>query len=165
MHTKEKSTLKIRYPSSYQCIKTNPVLNGWLNNNETSKVLKFGVIFTHPGTIMRGTFRVNYSLWLKIGRYTHYSTFYSYRWRSRAKYWIFFEPSALKWGLNTANLQKSSTSSGHVTLHGMFIEWRNTTMVFCYHNCSNVLWEKIVLVWGKNWEKSLQIRGRKAENL
>ena len=22
-------------------------------------------------------------------------------------------------------------------------------MVFCYHNCSNVLWEKIVLVWGK----------------
>ena len=40
-------------------------------------------------------------------------------------------------------------------------------MVFCYHNCSNVLWEKIVLVWGKkmNREKSLQIRGRKAENL
>ena len=37
--------------------------------------------------------------------------------------------------------------------------------VFCYHNCSNLLWEKIVLVWGKNWEKSLQIRGRKAENL
>ena len=38
-------------------------------------------------------------------------------------------------------------------------------LVFCYHYCSNVLWEKIVLVWGKNWEKSLQIRGRKAENL
>ena len=38
-------------------------------------------------------------------------------------------------------------------------------MVFCYHNCSNGLWEKIVLVWGKKWEKSLQIRGRKAENL
>ena len=38
-------------------------------------------------------------------------------------------------------------------------------MVFCYHNCSNVLWEKIVLVWGKKREKSLQIRGRKAENL
>ena len=26
-------------------------------------------------------------------------------------------------------------------------------MVFCYHNCSNVLWEKIVLVWGKKIEK------------
>ena len=25
-------------------------------------------------------------------------------------------------------------------------------MVFCYHNCSNVLWEKIVLVWGKKSE-------------
>ena len=26
-------------------------------------------------------------------------------------------------------------------------------MVFCYHNCSNVLWEKIVLVWGKKLRK------------
>ena len=26
---------------------------------------------------------------------------------------------------------------------------RNCQMVFCYHNCSNVLWEKIVSVWGK----------------
>ena len=27
------------------------------------------------------------------------------------------------------------------------------SMVFCYHNCSNVLWEKIVLVWGKKLRK------------
>ena len=26
-------------------------------------------------------------------------------------------------------------------------------MVFCYNNCSNVLWEKIVLVWGKKLRK------------
>ena len=26
-------------------------------------------------------------------------------------------------------------------------------LVFCYHNCSNVLWEKIVLVWGKKLRK------------
>ena len=26
-------------------------------------------------------------------------------------------------------------------------------MVFCYHNCPNVLWEKIVLVWGKKLRK------------
>ena len=45
----------------------------------------------------------------------------------------------------------------------MAAKWKK--MVFCYHNCSNVLWEKIVLVWGKKWEKSLQIRGHKAENL
>ena len=29
----------------------------------------------------------------------------------------------------------------------------NEKMVFCYHNCSNVLWEKIVLVWGKKLRK------------
>ena len=28
-------------------------------------------------------------------------------------------------------------------------------MVFCYHNCSNVLWEKIVPVWGKKMRKNL----------
>ena len=28
-------------------------------------------------------------------------------------------------------------------------------MVFCYHNCSNVLWKKIVLVWGKKNEKKV----------
>ena len=26
-------------------------------------------------------------------------------------------------------------------------------MVFYYHNCSNILWEKIVLVWGKKLRK------------
>ena len=31
--------------------------------------------------------------------------------------------------------------------------WKSKTMVFCYHNCSNVLWEKIVLVWGKKLRK------------
>ena len=31
--------------------------------------------------------------------------------------------------------------------------WKSKTMVFCYHNCSNVVWEKIVLVWGKKLRK------------
>ena len=29
-------------------------------------------------------------------------------------------------------------------------------LVFCYHNCSNVLWEKIVLVWGKKLRKKFE---------
>ena len=36
-----------------------------------------------------------------------------------------------------------------------FLQTQNVVkrqMVFCYHNCSNVLWEKIVLVWGKKSE-------------
>ena len=32
-------------------------------------------------------------------------------------------------------------------------DFENPKMVFCYHNCSNVLWEKIVLVWGKKLRK------------
>ena len=38
-----------------------------------------------------------------------------------------------------------------------------TTLVFCYHNCSNVLWEKIVLVWGKKLRKKFansRLQGR-----
>ena len=39
--------------------------------------------------------------------------------------------------------------------------WRPTEMVFCYQNCSDLLWEKIVLVIEKNfWNSRL-----KAKNL
>ena len=53
---------------------------------------------------------------------------------------------------------KKSPSSG--ILHQLHCQWmlwfrlnysqekNKKTLVFCYHNCSNVLWEKIVLVWG-----------------
>ena len=34
-----------------------------------------------------------------------------------------------------------------------FASKENQKLVFCYHNCSNVLWEKIVLVWGKKLRK------------
>ena len=34
-----------------------------------------------------------------------------------------------------------------------FSQFEQLKMVFCYHNCSNVLWEKIVLVWGKKLRK------------
>ena len=78
-------------------------------------------------------------------------------------------PSTMNWGSDT-----NSEARFHVT-HGILpfkdVEFgRNSgssnnspdcwhllknikEMVFCYHNCSNVLWEKIVLVWGKKLRK------------
>ena len=43
---------------------------------------------------------------------------------------------------------KKPKKNGIVIIEGQLI----SEMVFCYHNCSNVLWEKIVLVWGKKSE-------------
>ena len=41
------------------------------------------------------------------------------------------------------------------TLQETAAQLKKTKMVFCYHNCSNVLWEKIVLVIEKNYLRQI----------
>ena len=53
----------------------------------------------------------------------------SWRWAWNITYWLGF--------LNTYGQFQGNSLISYLL------------MVFCYHNCSNVLWEKIVLVWGK----------------
>ena len=55
--------------------------------------------------------------------------------------------------------QKVVYYSKEIKTNQSHLDWDNkgtktcAEMVFCYHNCSNVLWEKIVLVWGKKLRK------------
>ena len=80
-----------------------------------------------------------------------------------------FDYSSLIWDLLATSMEEVVSRFPHIAEQifeeldsDYFIQckiisqsWKNfmEEMVFCYHNCSNVLWEKIVLVWGKKLRK------------
>ena len=82
---------------------------------------------------------------------------------------FFFEISLFYWSVAPGKIGKNifpGWKKNCSTWKNIFHSWKNyffhvshtkrqekLKMVFCYHNCSNVLWEKIVLVWGKKLRK------------
>ena len=96
------------------------------------------------------------SIYIALTIYQHTNLFLFFQ-KSTFRFWFFRSKSKIDF---------FSKSFSFLLLWGNFdiIEWfkiQNWEMVFCYQNCSDLLWEKIVLVIEKNfWNLRL-----KAKNL
>ena len=66
------------------------------------------------------------------------------KWNQLTMFWGIFEDNLSEFLQNDWNY----LISGY---HYLAKPWRHPTMVFCYQNCTDLLWEKIVLVIEKNW--------------
>ena len=78
-------------------------------------------------------------------------------------------PPCRKSGLLSYHAQKKmSNSRSKILIYSILNSLEKIGIdekVICYHNISNLLWKKIVLVWEKKISKTLQILGLKASNL